>query len=393
MQDEAETLQAPPTPCSEFGKEPVAAHYAETLPDSFDPQENEDKTASGVPESPIKSVETPYAQLIYQAFMSSPRRALKLQEIYQWFLENTDKGQPGQGKGWQNSIRHNLSMNGAFERRPIKGDDNDGAEDCPSPSGASKQATEWVLQDWAIRQGVQSTTRYRNSARRSQNKKLRGKGKADASSRRPSKRQTSSRSNVQAYCLPPPSRFDIRDYQSQGYYGQCAPGFDTPAEQLGRLSLAPRADAQRRALYFTGGSDYEQAGYHSATTLGTPMETSMQSSYSSAPLSYSSELFMPSVPGAPTVTSEDDVNEVITPEPSFSILEPAVLLHGDSSLTSLAPTSNPYGSAESAYYHNSATAADPNALPRYTMGDVAGVCDENMLRSCGWEGCQPSHHQ
>lgn len=112
MQDEAERLQAPPTPCSEFGKEPVAAHYAETLPDSFDPQENEDKTASGVPESPIKSVETPYAQLIYQAFMSSPRRALKLQEIYQWFLENTDKGQPGQGKGWQNSIRHNLSMNG-----------------------------------------------------------------------------------------------------------------------------------------------------------------------------------------------------------------------------------------------------------------------------------------
>jgi hypothetical protein len=70
----------------------------------------------GEPGAP-KTGETPYAQLIYQAFMSSPRRAMTLQEIYRWFLENTDKGKKsnlggGTGKGWQNSIRHNLSMNG-----------------------------------------------------------------------------------------------------------------------------------------------------------------------------------------------------------------------------------------------------------------------------------------
>lgn len=52
----------------------------------------------------------PYAQLIYKAFMSKPDHALTLQEIYQWFRENTDKAD-GEGKGWQNSIRHNLSMN------------------------------------------------------------------------------------------------------------------------------------------------------------------------------------------------------------------------------------------------------------------------------------------
>ena len=59
-------------------------------------------------ESPGK--EEPYARLIHRAFLSTPRRALTLQEIYQWFRENTDKGKD-ESKGWQNSIRHNLSMN------------------------------------------------------------------------------------------------------------------------------------------------------------------------------------------------------------------------------------------------------------------------------------------
>jgi hypothetical protein len=54
--------------------------------------------------------EEPYAQLIFRAFMSTPRRAMTLQDLYQWFRENTDKGK-SDTKGWQNSIRHNLSMN------------------------------------------------------------------------------------------------------------------------------------------------------------------------------------------------------------------------------------------------------------------------------------------
>jgi hypothetical protein len=53
----------------------------------------------------------PYAQLIYKAFMSRHDKSMTLQEIYQWFRENTDKTK-SEGKGWQNSIRHNLSMNG-----------------------------------------------------------------------------------------------------------------------------------------------------------------------------------------------------------------------------------------------------------------------------------------
>ncbi|KAH8682012.1 hypothetical protein BX600DRAFT_544458, partial [Xylariales sp. PMI_506] len=51
-----------------------------------------------------------YAQLIYEAFLSRESHSMTLQELYQWFRENTNKISI-EGKGWQNSIRHNLSMN------------------------------------------------------------------------------------------------------------------------------------------------------------------------------------------------------------------------------------------------------------------------------------------
>lgn len=60
----------------------------------------------------------PYAQLIYRAFISRPNKSMTLQEIYQWFRENTDKAK-STGKGWQNSIRHNLSMNGVGDSVPL----------------------------------------------------------------------------------------------------------------------------------------------------------------------------------------------------------------------------------------------------------------------------------
>lgn len=62
-------------------------------------------------EPSANKADEPYAQLIYRAFMSRQNKSMTLQEIYQWFRENTDKGK-SEGKGWQNSIRHNLSMNG-----------------------------------------------------------------------------------------------------------------------------------------------------------------------------------------------------------------------------------------------------------------------------------------
>lgn len=56
------------------------------------------------------SADEPYAKLIYRALMSKPSHSMVLQEIYQWFRDNTLKGS-SDTKGWMNSIRHNLSMN------------------------------------------------------------------------------------------------------------------------------------------------------------------------------------------------------------------------------------------------------------------------------------------
>ncbi|KAH6698068.1 forkhead domain-containing protein [Verticillium dahliae] len=106
----------------------------------------------------------PYARLIYRAFMSVPTHAMTLQEIYEWFRVNTDKANSPGKDGWKNSIRHNLSMNHAFVRR----EKNQGTElgaggppPIPQPAGDARKSTEWVLEDWALRDGVQSTTRYR----------------------------------------------------------------------------------------------------------------------------------------------------------------------------------------------------------------------------------------
>ncbi|KAE9368566.1 hypothetical protein N431DRAFT_443992 [Stipitochalara longipes BDJ] len=96
-----------------------------------------------------QAIDEPYAKLIYRALMSKPNHSMVLQEIYQWFRDNTVKGS-SDTKGWMNSIRHNLSMNAAFKKTERK-----------VPGDETKKSTEWVLEDFAIKDGVQSTTRYR----------------------------------------------------------------------------------------------------------------------------------------------------------------------------------------------------------------------------------------
>ena len=55
-----------------------------------------------------------YANLIYQALMEAPGHKMILRDIYAWFAQNTDKAKDPSSKGWQNSIRHNLSMNDVY---------------------------------------------------------------------------------------------------------------------------------------------------------------------------------------------------------------------------------------------------------------------------------------
>ena len=63
-------------------------------------------------ESEGKQGEPPYAKLIYRALMDAPEHQMVLKDIYEWIARNTDKAKDPAFKGWQNSVRHNLSMNG-----------------------------------------------------------------------------------------------------------------------------------------------------------------------------------------------------------------------------------------------------------------------------------------
>lgn len=65
---------------------------------------------TSAPRSPSVTPDLPYAQLIYRALMSVPDHTMSLKQIYEWIQKNTSKSSTP-GRGWQNSIRHNLSMN------------------------------------------------------------------------------------------------------------------------------------------------------------------------------------------------------------------------------------------------------------------------------------------
>ena len=69
------------------------------------------RTSSGEASEEDHPTDPPYSQLIYQALINARDRRLPLQQIYAWFEKNTNKGKDQSQKGWQNSIRHNLSMN------------------------------------------------------------------------------------------------------------------------------------------------------------------------------------------------------------------------------------------------------------------------------------------
>lgn len=83
--------------------------------DHFSPTGMHDEESDGDGSANVE----PYAQLIYRALRSAPGHAMVLKDIYEWFENNTDKAKNASSKGWQNSIRHNLSMNGVrFIRCP-----------------------------------------------------------------------------------------------------------------------------------------------------------------------------------------------------------------------------------------------------------------------------------
>ncbi|KAL9132249.1 MAG: hypothetical protein Q9217_000053 [Psora testacea] len=116
----------------------------------------------------------PYARLIYAALKDAPNHSMVLRDIYRWIEGHTDKANDPSFTGWQNSVRHNLSMNKAFTKVPYT-----------PPNDRSKKGYIWVLEKSAISRGVQPTTRYR---KKDENKKVE-KGAAYSAQRQRSGRK------------------------------------------------------------------------------------------------------------------------------------------------------------------------------------------------------------
>lgn len=102
-----------PTPSQSVQFSNLPENYVAVSPDVPNGYEQLDMAAAAVDEDTDGGLSSePYAQLIYRALKSVPSHRMVLKEIYEWFERNTDKARNNPSKGWQNSIRHNLSMNG-----------------------------------------------------------------------------------------------------------------------------------------------------------------------------------------------------------------------------------------------------------------------------------------
>ncbi|RUS21414.1 fork head domain-containing protein, partial [Jimgerdemannia flammicorona] len=74
-----------------------------------------DDHTSSLPSRTIKPADS-YATLIAQAIDSSSQKSMTLKQIYKYISDNYSYSR--NANGWQNSIRHNLSLNKAFVRIP-----------------------------------------------------------------------------------------------------------------------------------------------------------------------------------------------------------------------------------------------------------------------------------
>ena len=112
--------QRPSTPSKPFmpaSQPPVRSPYGQEV--SLESNEKIDYSSDA-----MKDHKPPcsYATLISQAILSNPAEKMSLASIYIWIKDNFSYYRHLEG-GWQNSIRHNLSLNSAFQKVPRTADE------------------------------------------------------------------------------------------------------------------------------------------------------------------------------------------------------------------------------------------------------------------------------
>ncbi|KAK4543348.1 hypothetical protein LTR36_005707 [Oleoguttula mirabilis] len=150
---QAHHLLAGPSPFLSEG----SPFHQEVMDEGWDQPEMQQQYLDGSNSDEINDADAAdpcYAQLLYRCLKEAPDHILSLRELYDWVREHSQKAKDPKNRGWQNSVRHNLSMNAAFERVP------------PSQSQGVKKGSLWRLTPSALRDGVISTTRYRKDPKR-----------------------------------------------------------------------------------------------------------------------------------------------------------------------------------------------------------------------------------
>ncbi|TDZ48373.1 Forkhead box protein J3 [Colletotrichum trifolii] len=165
QQDAAPKYESPPqisTSVSPYATSPVS------MQEAYKADMNASPATTSPPPAPQRSLTAeskgesePYAQLIWKALRSQENHCMTLQQLYQWFIDNTDKPEKAGSGGWRNSVRHNLSMNEAFARKPLPVDQFNGGN---NNSSSDKRPSEWYLVE-KYRDRVMPTTHFRGSPR------------------------------------------------------------------------------------------------------------------------------------------------------------------------------------------------------------------------------------
>ncbi|KAK1623281.1 hypothetical protein BDP81DRAFT_332403 [Colletotrichum phormii] len=241
-------------PGSPYGGSPTSFHVGD-LPDVIPDLggQSPPPKANPQPDAANNNGEgPPYAKLIHRALKNAPDHSMTLQELYKWFRDNTNKPQRTEKNGWQNSIRHNLSMNDAFQRRE--------KEIYTQPDGHTsneKRVSEWYLNPKYL-DDILPTTHFRDGNRGGTSRSFLGRRACNAAAANAN--ALSGGPMGMGRRNSPPRSSTITHYPNPDYPNRSMPGRAMSGRRGGRATTNSRNARRQRSQ--TGSMSPVMASQH-----------------------------------------------------------------------------------------------------------------------------------